>query len=92
MFVCLCVCVSVFVCVYVCVCLFVCVYVCACACALACACVCVEVLWFQSPPSAVSHVFLLLLYLWVVTNTQISEYVLWEKNIIIKKSASAGPK
>ena len=35
----------------------------------------------QSPPRTVSHVFLLLLYLWVVTSSQMcmSEYMWWKK-------------
>ena len=70
-------------CVYVCVCVG--GGVCARARARACVCVwcsglCsqfpIETLRVRSPPSAVTHVFLLLLYLWVVTNSQMcmSEY------------------
>ena len=66
----------------VCVCVRVCVCVCVCVCvAVWCSGLCcrfpVETLRVRSPPSTVSHVFLLLLYLWVVTNSQmsISEYM-----------------
>ena len=62
--------------------------VCVCVCVRPCVCECVcMVQWFvQSisnrniagsiPPSAVTHVFLLLLYLWVVTNSQIGGAIL----------------
>ena len=51
----------------------------------------VETLRVRSPPSTVSHVFLLLLYLRVVTNSQMcmSEYVWWKKK---KKGIVAGEK
>ena len=66
------------------------------ACVRACVCMCVcvsvwcsglcsrfpiETLRVRSPPSTVSHIFLLLLYLWVVTNSQMcmSEYMWWKK-------------
>ena len=41
----------------------------------------IETLRVRSPPSTVSHLFLLLLYLWVVTNSQMcmSEYMWWGK-------------
>ena len=72
-----CVRVCVCVCACVCVCMCVCVYMCVCV----CVCVCVKTLQVRSPPSTVSHVFLLLLYLRVVTNSQMcmSEYMWWEK-------------
>ena len=59
------------------------VRVCVCACLRACVrlCVhlCVKTLRVRSPPSTISHVFLLLLYLRVVTNSQMcmSEYMWW---------------
>ena len=97
-FVCLCLCVCV--CVYVFVCMFVCVFVCLCVCvyvhcvAVWCSGLCsrfpVETLRVRSPPSTVSHVFLLLLYLRVVTNSQMcmSEYVWWKKEKEKKKELS----
>ena len=45
----------------------------------------IETLRVRSPPSTVSHVFLLLLYLRVVTNSQMcmSEYMWWKKKGIV---------
>ena len=70
----------------------VCVCVCVCVCvAVWCSGLCsrfpIETLRVRSPPSTVSHVFLLLLYLWVVTNSQMcmSEYMWWEKKKKKKK-------
>ena len=90
---------------HVCICACVRVRVCACvrACVRACVAVwgsglCsrfpVETLRVRSPPSTVSHVFLLLLYLWVVTNSQMcmSEYVWWTKKRKKKEGIVAGQK
>ena len=72
-----------------------CVYVCV-GVAVWCSGLCsrfpVETLRARSSPSTVSHVFLLLLYLWVVTNSQMcmSEYVWWTKKK--KKGIVSGQK
>ena len=74
----MCVCMCVCVCVCVCVCACVCVYVCVCVsvwCSGLCSRFPIETLRVRSPPSTVSHVFLLLLYLWVVTNSQMCKSV-----------------
>ena len=81
--------------VFVCVCVFfffffffVCVCVCVCVwCSGLCSRFPIETLRVRSPPSMVSHVFLLLLYLRVVTNSQMcmSEYMWWEKKKKRKK-------
>ena len=62
------------------------VRVCVCVCTVWCSGLCsrfpIEISWVRSPPSTVSHVFLLLLYLRVVTNSQMcsmSEYMWWGK-------------
>ena len=79
--VCVCACVRACVC-GVCVCVCVCVPV---WCSGLCSRFPIETLRVRSPPSAVTHVFLLFLYLWVVTNSQMcmSEYecVVVYKNI-----------
>ena len=73
-----------------------CVCVCVCV-AVWCSGLCsrfpVETLRVRSPPITVSHVFLLLLYLWVVTNSQMcmSKYVWWTKKNE-KKGIVAGQK
>ena len=68
----------------------VCVCVCVCPCARVCVCpYCavvsavdfpIDTLWVRSSLNTVTHIFLLLLYLWVVTNSQLcmSECVVWK--------------
>ena len=74
----------------VCVCVGVCVAV---WCSGLCSRFPVETLRVRTPPSTVSHVFLLLLYLWVVTNSQMcmSEYVWWGKKKKKKKKNELSP-
>ena len=72
-------------CMCVCECVCMCVCVCICMCSGLCSRYPIETLRVRSPPSTVSHVFLLLLYLRVVTNSQMSmsEYIWWKKNGIV---------
>ena len=75
---CICVYLYAYVCVYVYVYVCVCVRVCVCVsvwCSGLCSRFPIETLRVRSPPSTVSHVFLLLLYLRVVTNSQMCKSV-----------------
>ena len=87
-----CVCVCARVCVCACACVCVCVHVCAGVyagvsvwCSSLCSRFSMETRGVRSPPSAVKHVFLLLLYLWVTAKCAcLSMSVLWGKKAVYK--------